>query len=98
MQEESNSKNVELLAEKNNMKPNHVIKTTSHTKPKVNADMEKIASVIGIKNIIWSETRNHVSGHDKIKGDVRREILAKSPAYANAELYMQSFTCSAGWV
>ena len=42
--------------------------------------MEKIASVIGIKNITWSETRTHASGHERVKGDARREVLAKSPA------------------
>ena len=48
MQEESNTKYAELLVKKNNIKPNHVIESTSPKKPKVNADMEKIASVIGI--------------------------------------------------
>ena len=46
--------------------------------------MENIASVIYIKNITRSETRNHASGHEKIKSDARKEILTKSPAYANA--------------
>ena len=48
--------------------------------------MEKIASVIGIKNINWSETRTHAMGHEKNKGDAGREVLAKVPTYAEARV------------
>ena len=68
------------------MKSNHVIKPEAPKKPKVAADMEKISSVIGIKNINWSETRTHATGHEKNKGDARREVLAKGPAFAEARV------------
>ena len=77
---------------------NHVIKAEAPKKPKVAADMEKIASVIGIKNITWSETRYHANGHEKVKGDARREVVAKSPAYAGARIRYAIFylTCRMG--
>ena len=60
--------------------------------------MEKNASIIGIKSINWSEVRNHASGHEKVKGDARREVLAKSPAYAEARVRYAIFylTCRMG--
>ena len=82
MQEKDNSKYVLLLVAKNNIEPNHVIEPEAPKRSKVAADMEKVASVISIKNITWSETRKHANGHEKVKSDTRREVLAKSPAYA----------------
>ena len=98
MQEKDNGKYVEWLMVVNNIKPNHVIASEAPKKPKVAADMEKIASVIGIKNITWSETRTHASGHEKIKGDARREVLAKSPVYAEAQVRYAIYhlTCRMG--
>ena len=82
----------------NNIKPNHVITTEAPKQPKVAADMEKKASVIGIKNITWNETRTHASGHEKIKGKARREVLAKFPTYADARVRYAIFylTCRMG--
>ena len=54
MQVTDNSTYVELLVEKNNIVANHVTEAKAPKKPKVAADMEKIASIIGIKNITWS--------------------------------------------
>ena len=85
MQEKDPGKYVERLVAVNYIKPNHVITPEAPKKPKPAADMEKISSIIGNKNINWSEARTHSSGHKKIKGDARREVLAKSPAYANLE-------------
>ena len=72
----------------NNIVPNHVHEESNRSvgRPKVDADMEKIASVIGIKNINWSETRTHAVGHEKNKGDANREILAKSRTFAEARV------------
>ena len=60
--------------------------------------MEKIASVIGIKNITWSETRTHASGHKRVKGNARREVLDKSPAFAEARVRYAIYhlTCRMG--
>ena len=82
----------------NNIKPNHVITPEDPKKPKPAADMEKIASVIGTKNITWSETRTHASGHQKVKSDARREVLAKSPAFAEARVRCSIYhlTCRMG--
>ena len=82
---------------KNNIKPNHVITPEAPKKPKVAADIEKIASVIGIKNISWSETRTHATGHEKVKGEARREVLAKSPAYAKARVRYTIFYLTCTW-
>ena len=46
--------------------PNYVIEAEAPKKPKVAADMGKVVRVIGIKNITWSETRNHANGHKKL--------------------------------
>ena len=72
----------------NKIVPNHIPEENTEVakKPKVAADMEKIASVIGIKNINWSETRTHAVGHEKNKGDATREVLAKSQTYAEARV------------
>ena len=51
MQEKDHGKYVERLMAVNIIKPNHVITPEASIKPKPAADMEKIASVIGIKNI-----------------------------------------------
>ena len=67
MNEKDLAKYVEHLVAINNIKPNHIITTETTKRPKIAADMEKIASV-------------------KIKGDARRETLAKSTAYAEARV------------
>ena len=76
------------VASLNKIVPNHIPEERPEAarKPKVAADMEKIANVIGIKNINWSETRTHAVGHEKNKGDARREVLAKGPTYAEARV------------
>ena len=77
------------VAALNKIIPNHIPEERNPEavrKPKIAADMEKIASVIGIKNINWSETRTHAVGHEKNKGEATREILAKSSTYAEARV------------
>ena len=52
---------VEKLVAVNKIKPNYIPEANPEAtkKPKIAADMEKIASGTGIKNINWSETRTH---------------------------------------
>ena len=77
---------MEKLVQKNNIKPNNIIEPKETKRQKPAADMEKITSTIGIKHVNWSEVRNHASGHEKNKGDARRETLAKANAFGYANV------------
>ena len=65
MGEECNATYVEKLVAQDNIKPSHILEPKENRKPEEVADIEKIASTVGIKNVNWSEVRNHQSGHDK---------------------------------
>ena len=75
-----------MLVAKNNIRPNHIPEPRENRRPKTAADMEKIASTIGIKNVNWNKVRNHQIGHMKNKSDARRETLAKTNAYKDARI------------
>ena len=77
MNEPCNAVYVKKLISKNNIRPYHIPDPRENRKPKIAANMEKIASTIGIKNVNWNEVRNNQVGHVK-KSDARRETLAKA--------------------
>ena len=48
--------------------------------------MEKIASTICINDVNWNEVRNHQVCHAKNKYEAKKEVLAKSNAFADATI------------
>ena len=75
---------------KNNIRPNHIHEPKENRQPKVAPDMEKITSIIGIKNINWNEVRNHQIGHMKNKAEAWRDTLAKDKVFEEARKGMPS--------
>ena len=59
------AKYVEELVKIYNIKPNHIPETKKTRKTKIAADMQKIASTSGIKNVNWKEVQNHQIRHMK---------------------------------
>ena len=64
-----------------NIKPNHIVEPKENKKPK-----EEDFQHNRYKNVNWSEVRSHQNGHEKNKGDARRETVAKANAFGDARM------------
>ena len=75
---------VKNIVKKNNIQrqPPPTVTTT----PIIRDPMEKMASIIGIKNINWSEVRQHHNNNFAMKSNDGHEALAKSGVYAEARI------------
>ena len=75
---------VKNIVKKNNFQRPTPPKVT--VTPVICDPMEKMASIIGIKNINWSEVRQHHSNNFAMKSNDGHEALAKSGVNAEARI------------